>query len=608
MPQKELNKLGCMEILLHAAHMHNDAVPREVSFEQFVAIAECCLQYKSTSPLELVVEHRWLPQWMHKGADEMPDGLLVISYAFGLRQLFSRMSKTALLNLVDERELHSKPWPSKIKEKIWAVRCAKVAQVHACCVSTIQEYLRLPGQVAPAAAEAPVSSDIMSTFYISASQPQLASLSSIPRCPKGSHWCDATNLGWLMLVYNEMNLLGHVAKPSVLAHEPDLQAQPRSLAQLVDTLRRVPSPPSPVHRGGVCDPVPAFRAAISDIYNSISGLTLFDISGKSHGWALSKNQEREPQEQLMKGLERMAAGDLGHSVVTEFPEIIRLRILGEIDDLDDLHAIARANRSYYETYKKHELFLMRNILRADRKRAGTLRQPIVPMSISNAEEKVRKTESDAIKARPGADGADAITLRSEEDIEEYEDDYDDDMSLYASSIPPTAADLGLVSRGLGQPPSREAIRVHTVNPSSRLSSPESVTPNGNSTVGSPTTPRQTPLIPLPNAEASPTKPTVVLTEDIDETPLTEEEAHRILWPEEAIRAVSPPPSSTPPGIEGLREKVRLGDPAFMKGLEEKTLAPMGQKQLRSELEQRVGLTKSSDGPSKKDGEGTLGGK
>ncbi|KAK2592294.1 hypothetical protein QQS21_010014 [Conoideocrella luteorostrata] len=79
MPQHEVNRLRSLEILMHAAHMHNDMVPEEVRFEQFAAIAECPIRYKSTSALKRIAEHKWLSQWTHY---DMPDGLLVISYVF----------------------------------------------------------------------------------------------------------------------------------------------------------------------------------------------------------------------------------------------------------------------------------------------------------------------------------------------------------------------------------------------------------------------------------------------------------------------------------------------------------------------------------------------
>ncbi|KPM36337.1 hypothetical protein AK830_g10235 [Neonectria ditissima] len=592
MPQRELNRLNSLEILFHAAHMHNEKVPREITFEQFVAIAECCLKYKCTSPLELIVEHRWLPQWMHKGADDMPDGLLIISYAFGLRQLFSRMSKTAILNIVDEKELQAKPWPPKFKNKIWAIRCAKVAQVHACCITTAQDYLRPPAPTPTADPESPSASEPRGG--LSASVPT-AILTSTPRCPKGSHWCDATNLGWLMLVYNEMHLLPHIMRPDVLSHMSELQPPPRSLAQIVDTLRRMPTPATPVH-SGVCDPAPTFRAAINDIYNSILGLTLFDISGKSHGWALSKHREREPQSQLNKGLGRMAAPDQSYSVANEFSESIRLRIMCEINELDDLHATAMTNRAFYETYKNHELFLMRHILRMDRKRAGTLRQP-VPLSITNAEEKVLKQESDEMKETIG-DGADGVTLHSDDDDDEgvdYSDD-DDDMSLHSTLAPSVDRSGGRTSspRGMDQQRSADPLTIRTGSPMQPRRPSTETTATQSTDVGSPTTPRQSAADPPQVTAVSPVVPSVIQTDVIDEPPLTVEEANRILWPESAIQAVSPPIANPPPGVEGQREKFRVGDPALSEGLEEKTLVPTGDKQLRSEHDRRIGLLKGKD--------------
>ncbi|KAF4982961.1 hypothetical protein FZEAL_1531 [Fusarium zealandicum] len=582
MPQVELNRLDSMEILLHAAHMHNEMVPREITFEQFVAIAECCMKYKSTSPLELVVEHRWMPQWMHKGADDMPEGLLVISYAFGLRQLFSRMSKTTILNLVDEKELQAKPWPQKIKDKIWAVRCAKVAQLHDCCVNAIQEYLRMPTHASIDESSESLPSEPRASFS-SGSLP-VTMLTSTPRCPKGSHWCDATNLGWLMLVYNEMDLLPHIMRPGVLSHLPESQPQPRSLTQTVDALRGIPAPPTPVHLG-VCDPGPAFRSAINDIYNSVLGLTLFDISGKSHGWGLSKHKEREPQTQLNKGLNRMAASDPGYSVATEFPEIIRLRVMCELDELDDLHATARISRAYYETYKRHELHLMRNILRMDRRRAPPGQH--IPISARVNEEKILKEEATALRAAP-ADMADGFTIRSEEDDDDVDYTDSDDESLYSSLAPSTqrSAARSSFSRPDRQR-SADPVAIRTDSPA-QTPRPWAGT-SGSTGVGSPTTPRQVPANP-PSA-SSPPQLTIDMFDDTEQPPLTVEEAHRILWPDEAVAASAPTMPHPAPGVEGIREKFRVGDPAFAQGLEEKTLVPTGDKQLRSEHDRRVGLLK-----------------
>jgi hypothetical protein len=48
-------------------------------------------------------------------------------------------------------------------------------------------------------------------------------------------------------------------------------------------------------------------------------------------------------------------------------EAITLRILSHLDNLDDLHAAAMIDKGFYGAYKKHELFLMKNILKAGRR-------------------------------------------------------------------------------------------------------------------------------------------------------------------------------------------------------------------------------------------------
>lgn len=609
MPQQEFNRFGSLEILLHAAHMHNDKVPRDVTFEQFVAIAECSLRYKSTSPLEMVVEHRWLPQWMHKGADDMPDGLLIISYAFGLRQLFTRMSKSAILNLADEKDLHGKPWPRKIKDKVWAVRCAKVDQLYASCRSTIQEYIRPPAQDESSETNQHISLSELDSHLASPIQPAMA-LTSTPRCPKGNHWCDASNLGWMMLVYNELGLLPTIVQPSLMSHLPNVHPPSKSLAQMMETLRSTPSPPAPLHPGGVCDPVPAFRASIADVYNSVTGLTLFDISGKSHGWALSKHKVSEPQLLLTAGLNRMAAAHENiHSVVSEFPEEIRLKILGEMEDLEDLQAAARINRGFYETYKRNELQLMRNILRADRIRWGSIGR--YSLEDDKAESKILKSEADMLKERGFGDGADAITLRSEEDEGLYDsDDSDEDDD----SVDPLTRNGSISSQGgrshaghddddvdilARDPPppfqSREANPPPPLLPVVNVD--ESHDGSEDDDTATPTTPRQR-SFELSDESTTPSDRTsVVSAEDIYDPPMTEEEARRILWPDHLV--VTPPPErgAVSPGVEGLREKFRVGDISFIEGLEDKTLIKTETKQLQSDHDTRMGLLKDDARPS-----------
>jgi len=86
-----------------------------------------------------------------------------------------------------------------------------------------------------------------------------------------------------MLVYNELRLLPDIMKSSGSSMS---WAAGRSLKELLDALRLMPSAPQ-VHPG-VCDYAPAFRSAIGDIYNSITGLSLCDVTGQN-GLALSKH-------------------------------------------------------------------------------------------------------------------------------------------------------------------------------------------------------------------------------------------------------------------------------------------------------------------------------
>ncbi|KAK6225064.1 hypothetical protein QIS74_03391 [Colletotrichum tabaci] len=341
MPQLESDSGHALTILLHAAHMHNDKVPREVSFEQLVAIADVCLRYRCTSPLELFVEHRWLPQWIHKSSEDMPDGMLLISYAFGLRQLFTRMSKTIILNLVDEEELKNKPWPQKMKDRILA--CTKPTD-RAQSAAASQEPLTQPE---------------------SSSYRGIASHTAVD-----------------------------VQQQTKVSQREPLQTPRRSLAQLVDLLRTIASPPQALHRGGVCDPTPQFRTAISDIYNSVSGLTLYDISKRSHGWGLSRHRSGQPQAVLQKGLKNPGKKEQGAK--GDLTDTIRLRILQSADSVDDLHTTAMINRGFYQTFHKNQLSLMWKFVKANRRMTLMRRTPTGAFGFD--EDKVPKEEADALKA------------------------------------------------------------------------------------------------------------------------------------------------------------------------------------------------------------------
>lgn len=633
MPQLEPNKEEALTILLYAAHMQNDKVPREVSFTQFIAIAEVCLKYQCTSPLELFVEHRWLPAWMHKATEDQPDGILLISYAFGLRRLFTRMSKTAVLNIVDEEELQTKPWPQAMKEKIWAVRNAKLGQVYTACVSAVQEYFRPPGQtssengagashgghrvgagLSPSDDQPRTSSLLRASSYFASpplpSYVPLFSLTSTPRCPKGDHWCDATSLGWLLLILNELQLVWAIVNPSAL---PDAQSQerqpPRSLAQLLDALRSVPSPPHSVHSGStVCDPAPAFRAAVNDVYNSISGLTLFDVDGKRHGWGLSKHRLNEPQTMqnvslgklsldgssiqdeavapapapnegtrgplqmdtedwspndsietdTLRGEEKEAeenytADDVRWSQPSAPPafdpdEALCLRIMRHAETFDDLHSLALASRAFYAAFKKNELALMRPLVGAWRRQtlsalAGGPAQPqdLLPQELARLE---------------------GLRARSEE-------------TKQNSRHPPPAPLI-----------SHQSMEEDSLAEAAQLESSCSPDVEGGSEDGD-------------NSGVG----GECEYKDGEPREMTEEEAGRILWPDQPARPdrsevlrypvkgkAAEPPAWAAVAREDSGEKFLAGDLSLL--TEDKSLAVLGDKSLGEDLDRRKGITSS----------------
>ncbi|PQE33650.1 nuclear pore protein [Rutstroemia sp. NJR-2017a WRK4] len=342
MPQTEPNNHEALTILLHAAHAHG--VPEKIQFPVFVSIADVCLRYQCTSPLELQVRFQWLPDWEAKAAQDNPYELLLIAYVFGKRDVFTRTSRSIILNARDDSEIHNKQFlPKNVREKIKAIRAAKIAQVYECCTNLVEEYLPRPVEQADRPA------------YTGSLK-----LTTSPRCPRRSHICDATNLGSLMQVFNELRVLPNFWKST-------RSAPRRTLRELIDCLRLMPSPPQ--SHSGVCDYAPAFRRSINDIANSILGLTLFDVSGQ-HGWALSKN---DPPQNLhadmsveIYELPALVKPETTVSIALS-TEAITLRILSYLDTLEELQAVAMIDKNFYGAYKRNELYLLRNIVKAKTK-------------------------------------------------------------------------------------------------------------------------------------------------------------------------------------------------------------------------------------------------
>ncbi|KAI1114713.1 hypothetical protein F5Y14DRAFT_160726 [Nemania sp. NC0429] len=410
MPQTELNTHRSLEILLHAAHNHHDRVPRAVPFSQFVSIAEACLRYQCTSPLELAVEHLWLPFWREHATDAMLEEVLLISYVFGLPENFVRLSRMAILSMTDSDCLRYKSWPRKVGERIAAARRAK--QVYEQCRTTLNEYLCvIPGADPPASIADDQSHGEPSS---SSSSSELLRL----RCPRGDHICDAQNLGWLMKRLGELGMLPAILQSSAFPSSsssclPSPKTQ-RSLLEMINALRLIASPPQRHGGGGgICDFAPAFRAAVRDIYESVPGLTLFDVSGK-RGWALSKdrsprhsaqsqNQSQSQSngatgtrtgtnEQLFRiaqqryapddhhqhqhqhhnhrhhdhrrspiSLLEASGGNDGRDHDRDDDDTCLFKILSLLDDPRDLRAAAMINRRFYRSYLRNETRLWEGI-------------------------------------------------------------------------------------------------------------------------------------------------------------------------------------------------------------------------------------------------------
>ncbi|KAH6705150.1 hypothetical protein DL95DRAFT_338622 [Leptodontidium sp. 2 PMI_412] len=509
MPQIESNNDEALTLLFHAAHMHNPQIPRQIEFQVFVSIAEVCLRYRCTSPLELQVEYQWLPQWIHMIGDDNVDGFLIIAYAFGLRRIFTRMSKSAILNATSDEDIQSKSlWPQAVRDKIKATRAAKLAQIQDCCTTAIGEYFRTPSEPA----------DRLSTVGS-------LHLTSQPRCPRNSHMCDATNLGWLMLVYNELRILPSILKDVGSRNLPE--SPQRSVRELVDCLRLMPSAPQ-VH-SGVCDYAAAFRSDINDIYNSVRGLTLHDVSGRN-GWALSKNagaSEARSDDPSRDAVELEAPIEYTRDTKREtamFNEDVSLRILSHLENMEDLNSAAMIDKTFYLAYKRNEATLLKNVFKAERRRTlsqvnpdiagvrkGLRPNPQKPsplnISIPNSNEEPKSLAADRLRFPPAATAGsdtDSNDLYDASPAFSPIDDEDDDDEV----------------------------------------------------------------------------------EEVDELPMSEEEAHRILWPDSISAQVSSSIVPVNDRVSENNEKFLLGDVVHV---EDKVRMVEDDKHLRDEKDMALGL-------------------
>ena len=262
-----------LSTLFYAAHMRIDKVPRDISFRGFVDVASVCHKFRCTAPVELFVERVWLEQWIECLGKEGYEDFLFISYVFALERIFERTSQWAIMQLVSgqyatQEEDSRLPWEAWLHLRV--VQTSKLKEILQHCRKTLNSYLSREEDAGHAS---------WPTSYPEAdSRPDVEELrlKGPTRCVQGSYQCDAANLGWLMLVLNEIGVL-----PAILdttKEERFLQWQTTSLESILCKLCAAPSAVG-VH-GDVCDYAPAFRDAMCNIYNGIKGLSIWDVNDR----------------------------------------------------------------------------------------------------------------------------------------------------------------------------------------------------------------------------------------------------------------------------------------------------------------------------------------
>ncbi|KAI9714591.1 MAG: hypothetical protein M1812_006396 [Candelaria pacifica] len=273
MPQVEENDSGSLTTLLHAAHMRIEAVPRKIGFREFVDIAKVCYRYKCISPIAIFVECYWLPQWRNCVGKPGYEDLLFISYVFGISDVFEQTTKLAILQLRGTPELlQDRLLPHTVKQRISSARATEMSRILKYCKETMNTYL-------PTAAAQPGSA--INSETRPDNEPQ--QLQRPTRCPQGYHHCDATNLGMLMLSYNEVGCLYPILDPAdntarQLWHTLSLDA-------LLSRLRAIPSAVA-VHphgdtdsvRSEGCDYAPQLIDYMTALHSSIRGLELEEVN------------------------------------------------------------------------------------------------------------------------------------------------------------------------------------------------------------------------------------------------------------------------------------------------------------------------------------------
>jgi hypothetical protein len=268
MPQREYS-IGAMAIVLCAAHMRNDKVPRSISFRELVEVARVCQQYQCIDPVSLFVELLWLPQWQEWIGHPGYGDFLLISYVFGHARIFETTSKWVIKQLRGGSDImEDKMLPKHVRERLQQIRAAILARILDCCRKTIRQYLP------PPPLPEPNRLDGVDRSASNDGRTAGSSLESKLHCPKMNRQCDANNLGWLMLILNELGILESVMDPNLNLAQGDWYQG--SLGGLAAKLSVVPSA-AKVHDGD-CDFAPAFRSKICEIFNSIKGLDLSEVN------------------------------------------------------------------------------------------------------------------------------------------------------------------------------------------------------------------------------------------------------------------------------------------------------------------------------------------
>ncbi|KAI9806529.1 MAG: hypothetical protein M1833_003716 [Piccolia ochrophora] len=252
---------------LYAAHLRNDKVPRSVEFQEFVDIALVCSIYRCTAPVEIYVELLWLPQWRDYVGSRGYEDFLFISYVFGLDNIFEYTTKALLL------KLRGKNWPEqswRLPQSVWSRlrlnRARKLREILIRCRDTMHSFLPPPSSRPTSLVQ-----DEAPNYDLLDDKDSLQ-LQRRTRCAKaqGNHECDAGNLGWLMLVLNEVGILSAVLDSRREDHFAYWEIN--SLSQILYKLCAAPSAAGP--HGSACDYAPAFRNEMCDIYNSVKGLSV----------------------------------------------------------------------------------------------------------------------------------------------------------------------------------------------------------------------------------------------------------------------------------------------------------------------------------------------